>query len=358
MSWPLVKLDNYIDILSGFAFKSSLFGDAGLPLIRIRDVVRGNSNTYYSGEYSGDYIIRKGDLLVGMDGDFNREYWKSEDALLNQRVCKLTADGSRLDQAFLYHLLPKELINIHRNTPAVTVKHLSVTKIRDIEIPLPPLAEQKRIAAILDKADAIRRKRQQAIQLSDDFLRAVFLDMFGDIPAKKSDYLFKGCRGFVTASSGKSSKTVLSSTPTQIPIYGGNGINGYATQSLYGEPVIVVGRVGQQCAITNITNGPSWVTDNAIVIKVTDTDVYNPFYLTHAFQHSPIRDIVTHLDLPFINQTMILDTPIPLPPIEFQNKFALIREKAIKNRELLSHFATQSETCFFSLSQKAFAGEL
>ena len=53
-------------------------------------------------------------------------------------------------------------------------------EVERIEIPLPPLAEQKRIAAILDKADAIRRKRQQAIQLADDFLRAVFLDMFGD----------------------------------------------------------------------------------------------------------------------------------------------------------------------------------
>jgi len=53
-------------------------------------------------------------------------------------------------------------------------------EVGNIEIPLPPLPEQKRIAAILDKADAIRRKRQQAIQLADDFLRAVFLDMFGD----------------------------------------------------------------------------------------------------------------------------------------------------------------------------------
>jgi type I restriction enzyme S subunit len=178
--WPLVKLDNHIEVLSGFAFKSSLFGDSGKPLIRIRDVVGGRSNTYYSGEFSDDYIIRNGDLLVGMDGDFNRGCWKSEDALLNQRVCKLTADGVGLDQDFLYHLLPKELLEIHRNTPAVTVKHLSVKKIKDIEIPLPPLTEQKRIAAILDKADAIRRKRQQAIQLADDFLRAVFLDMFGD----------------------------------------------------------------------------------------------------------------------------------------------------------------------------------
>lgn len=49
-----------------------------------------------------------------------------------------------------------------------------------VEIPLPPLEEQKRIAAILDKADAIRQKRQQAIELADEFLRSVFLDMFGD----------------------------------------------------------------------------------------------------------------------------------------------------------------------------------
>lgn len=61
------------------------------------------------------------------------------------------------------------------NYPAVSDKI-----IKESNIPLPPLPEQKRIAAILDKADAIRRKRQQAIQLADDFLRAVFMDMFGD----------------------------------------------------------------------------------------------------------------------------------------------------------------------------------
>ena len=60
------------------------------------------------------------------------------------------------------------------NYPAVSDKIVKESKIP------PPLPEQKRIAAILDKADAIRRKRQQAIQLADDFLRAVFLDMFGD----------------------------------------------------------------------------------------------------------------------------------------------------------------------------------
>jgi type I restriction enzyme S subunit len=61
-----------------------------------------------------------------------------------------------------------------------TFKEVSKKVVEEFEIPLPPLAEQKRIAAILDKADALRRKRQQAIDLADQFLRSVFLEMFGD----------------------------------------------------------------------------------------------------------------------------------------------------------------------------------
>src|SRR5439155_16582316 len=61
-----------------------------------------------------------------------------------------------------------------------TISNLSLGQIKELEVPLPPLPEQQRIAAILDKADAIRRKRQQALQLADEFLRSVFLDMFGD----------------------------------------------------------------------------------------------------------------------------------------------------------------------------------
>ncbi|EJB1648347.1 restriction endonuclease subunit S, partial [Salmonella enterica] len=61
-----------------------------------------------------------------------------------------------------------------------TFKEVSKRVVEDFEIPLPPLEEQKRIAAILDKADGVRQKREQAIKLADDFLRATFLEMFGD----------------------------------------------------------------------------------------------------------------------------------------------------------------------------------
>lgn len=177
--YQLVTLGKHIDILSGFAFPSSGFNQKnGVPLIRIRDILFGRTETYYEGSYDLKYLIKKGDLLVGMDGDFNREYWKGTDALLNQRVCKITPNPETLDKNFLYHFLQKELDKIHATTDVVTVKHLSVKKIQDIKIRLPSLKEQKRIAAILDKADGIRQKREQAIKLADDFLRATFLEMF------------------------------------------------------------------------------------------------------------------------------------------------------------------------------------
>lgn len=179
--YQLVTLGNHIDILSGFAFPSSGFNrNNGVPLIRIRDILSGKTETYYEGSYDLKYIIKKGDLLVGMDGDFNREYWKGTDALLNQRVCKITSNPETLDKNFLYYFLQKELDKIHATTDVVTVKHLSVKKIQDIKIKLPALEEQKRIASILAKVDGIRQKREQTIKLADDFLRATFLEMFGD----------------------------------------------------------------------------------------------------------------------------------------------------------------------------------
>jgi type I restriction enzyme S subunit len=147
-----VELGEVCIFLSGFAFKSDLFTNepTGLPLIRIRDVLPGTSNTYYSGPYQPQYVAEKGDILIGMDGEFNRERWQSEPALLNQRVCKAITRSEVLDDGYLYHVLPMVLKKIEDETPFVTVKHLSVAKLKCAQIALPPLEEQRRIAAILD----------------------------------------------------------------------------------------------------------------------------------------------------------------------------------------------------------------
>jgi type I restriction enzyme S subunit len=177
-----VTLGDYIEILSGFAFKSSLFNSEarGLPLVRIRDVVPGYSETYSDEDFDEKYLLEDGDLLIGMDGEFNCARWKGGKALLNQRVCRVIASSKNLDDQYLFYFLPRPLKQIEAKSNFVTVKHLSVKQIQAIKIPLPPLEEQRRIAAILDKADGVRRKRKEAIRLTEELLRSTFLEMFGD----------------------------------------------------------------------------------------------------------------------------------------------------------------------------------
>lgn len=151
-SWQRVSMDFIAEITNGFAFKSSGFNTEkmGSPLIRIRDVLKGKTSTYYSGEVPSGYWVYPGDLIVGMDGDFNSTIWRSEPALLNQRVCKVDVSEEKYSKKFFFYTLPGYLSAININTSSVTVKHLSSRTLQETLLPLPPLAEQKFIAEKLD----------------------------------------------------------------------------------------------------------------------------------------------------------------------------------------------------------------
>ncbi len=146
------KLVSVADVLYGYPFESSLFSEDSkyIPLIRIRDVKPGKASTYYSGEVIEDYLIKKGDILVGMDGEFNLGKWDDRDGLLNQRVLKLNGkDGCSINR-YLFHYMGPVFKRIEQTTAGGSVKHLSAKIIKDIEIPLPSLSEQERIVGILD----------------------------------------------------------------------------------------------------------------------------------------------------------------------------------------------------------------
>ena len=152
VSWERVCLRDVAEVLNGYPFESNLFQSAnGMPLIRIRDVQTGSTNTYFSGEFDNQFLVNPGELLVGMDGDFNSARWKAKPSLLNQRVCKLTVDERFYSDRLLELLLPGFLAAIHAETSSVTVKHLSSKSIQEIELPLPPAAEQTRIVEKLEE---------------------------------------------------------------------------------------------------------------------------------------------------------------------------------------------------------------
>lgn len=151
-TWERVPLAEVATILNGAPFDSALFSATeGMPLIRIRDVTTGQTSTYYTGPYEDEYLVQQGDLLIGMDGDFNSGFWGSKSALLNQRVCKISPIESFYDKQLLAFALPGYLAAINANTPSVTVKHLSSKTIGEIGLPLPPRTEQTRIVAKLEE---------------------------------------------------------------------------------------------------------------------------------------------------------------------------------------------------------------
>ena len=177
-----VKLGEVCEILSGYAFKSSQFNDKkiGLPLIRIRDVERGFSDTYFEGAYPEEYLIKNGDLLITMDGSFILKKWEGDLALLNQRVCKIKITDKSVDEGYIAWLIPKFLKEIEDKTPFVTVKHLSVAKIKDISFVLPNKLEQKLISKRLNKISQIYDFRKIQSEGLNELVKSRFNEMFGD----------------------------------------------------------------------------------------------------------------------------------------------------------------------------------
>lgn len=149
--WQRAALGSVASVINGFAFPSRHFkASKGVPLVRIRDVVDGQSDTLYDGPIPDGYWVNDGDLLVGMDGDFNCALWRGGKALLNQRVCKIVPDETRLRKQFLLYVLPGYLKLINDYTSSVTVKHLSSRTLQQLPLPLPKLAEQDRLIARID----------------------------------------------------------------------------------------------------------------------------------------------------------------------------------------------------------------
>jgi len=119
-----------------------------MSLIRIRDLKNGSATvTRYNGAYDERFVVRKGDRLIGMDGEFRCYEWRGGEALLNQRVCRLVDFSDEIDPEFVGFGINTHLKEIEDATPFVTVKHLSAKSIRGIEFSYPELPEQRRIVA-------------------------------------------------------------------------------------------------------------------------------------------------------------------------------------------------------------------
>ncbi len=176
--WTLTLLNNLANPQAGFAFKANLFNQngIGLPIIRVRDVGFSVPATYFSGEYRDEFLVKNGDWLVAMDGDFRVAMWEASTALLNQRVTRLQFYSTEINSKYVCIALQFELRKLQGIKNYTTVDHLSGSQIAESMIALPPIQEQSRIVAKVDELMALcdtleaqqqaRRKLQNNLRLS------------------------------------------------------------------------------------------------------------------------------------------------------------------------------------------------
>ncbi len=380
-----MSVGDVVSITSGFAFKSDLFNDLGngFPIIRIRDVVRGATKTYYSGNYDEKYIVKAGDYLIGMDGEFNIAKWESEDALLNQRVCKISMDIRKADERYLYYVLKGELKNIEERTPFVTVKHLSAEDIRSTIVFLPPIETQRRIAAALDQAQALVDLRRQQIALLDELIKSVFLEMFGDpVTNPKGFPLVRGSGIVLSVKCGPFGSALKRDeyTVAGVPVWTMDNIKNdtfsedgclYIEETKFqalsnynvreGDIIISrAGTVGKLCVVKTKAE-KSIISTNLIRIRLNQQQILPQFY---SFLIAKFGNRVGRLKTgdegayTFMNTQAINNIDIYLPPLDLQNQFAAIVEQLEEQKAVMEQSLTLMEENFNSIMQKAFRGEL
>jgi type I restriction enzyme S subunit len=178
--WSTSTIGDVAEVLSGFAFKSDLFSESeGMPLIRIRDLPkRSKTEAFYSGDFEDRYVVRKGDFLIGMDGEFHCYEWTGANALLNQRVCRI--QGFKLDRVlprFIYFSVNQHLEKIEQDTGYTTVKHISAKQVLGIQIPLPPLPEQERIVDLISTIDSYIEALQEQLERAKKSRNAILHEL-------------------------------------------------------------------------------------------------------------------------------------------------------------------------------------
>ena len=146
-----------------------------------------------------------------------------------------------------------------------------------------------------------------------------------------------------------------------IPVIGGNGVSGYHNTALIDFPTLVVGRVGAQCGNVHRSDGPAWITDNAIFAKSISPDVDLDFAV-YFFRAADLNSLAGGTGQPYVNQTTLNDLKMRLPTIEEQREIVRLIKKASAWIDRVASETTSARNLIDHLDQailaKAFRGEL
>jgi type I restriction enzyme S subunit len=330
---------------------------------------------------SASRLVPAGNVILPTRMALGRAAINTVDVAINQDL-RVAYPHKNLDRRYLLWFIISNARLIESLGSGATVKGITLDKLRSLQIPLPPLPEQKRIAAILDKADAIRRKLQQSLRLSDDFLRSVFLDMFGNPvtnkkgwPVHKSGDLFadKPRLGTTRPATGTGYLVVrVGEIGSENVIFSKCGRVEQTDEELRrfrlakGDILIAraIGSRDQLGKCSFFTGHKEIVVGDSHVMRLRpDTKKCDPYWLYFLLSSPSGKALLQSKGgataVQFnINGTQASDLDIPLPPMKLQSRFVDVANKARKEIEHTSGMYADAQSLFSSLQQRAFRGEL
>ncbi|MDO3704713.1 restriction endonuclease subunit S [Micromonospora sp. C28SCA-DRY-2] len=146
--WTSTTLGELGRYINGRGFKKSEWAEKGRPIIRIQNLTKPeSSHNYYSGPIEDRYIVKDGDLLVSWAATLGAFLWRGPEAVLNQHIFRVE---SFIEKKFHYYLIESLLADLMRVTHGSGIVHVTRGKFDNLEVKLPPLAEQRRIVDVLD----------------------------------------------------------------------------------------------------------------------------------------------------------------------------------------------------------------
>lgn len=350
--------------------------DAGARrLLQINDL-RGEGPTLYTRGGAGT-IADANDVIIAWDGANAGTVGFGLEGVAGSTLAVLRPASERIHTPYAGRFLQSQFRLLNRSTDGAAVPHVNRRLLESLAIPLPPLAEQRRIAAVLDKADAVRRKRRESLRLLDEFLRSAFLEMFGD-PVRNEkgwqvvnleDVLSRSLRnGLSPADGGGVAAQVLTLTAITGSRFESAAVKtGYfahrAAPDQIADPedflicrgngnLRLMGRAKFPRGVAAMTVFP----DTMIAARIDQSRV-EPSYIEAVWETAVVRRSLergarTTSGIHKINQSVLLSTGFPLPAIEKQRRYAQVAERVERLRERLSDGAAGN--LFDSLAQRAF----
>ena len=365
--------------------EAQYFG-AGIPWLSISDLNDGEvtdakeSLTQLGLENSSAKVVPAGTLLVAMYGSIGKLGIAGRELCTSQAIAFAQPDPLVIDIRYLFHFLLAERTKLQRLGRGGTQMNIGQADLKSWPIPLPPLSEQRRIAAILDQAGELRAKRRVVLAQLDSLTQAIFIDMFGSPSANPKGYPLSTMRELVDPKrpitygilkpgpdlpDGVPYIRVVDMTDRSIHRAGlrrtTEAISSQYKRSLLREGDLLLsirGHVGRLAMVEADVAGAN-ITQDTARLAITGAD---PIYVLECLRSPELqrwmKTFTKGAAVRGINLTDVKRIQLPLPPASDQSRFARAANDIQRNRQSLLASAGELDLLFASLQHRAFRGEL